>query len=134
MFHSSVLKSWHPSFLNIIHASVLQGVLAYQNTIIPKPSAKESLYMGILRRGGEDGRDCAHFSLEVTAENGHQHLQICLHPLTAMCPGELVRAPSPVEAAENFTADSYPLNHRYNSGNHLQPLPLDHRSLVMLPV
>lgn len=56
-------------------------------------------------------------------------------------PGEVVNAPSQMKAAETLTTDDCqphphptpPPAHRCHFGNHLRPLPLFHRCLVMPP-
>lgn len=123
-FHTEI---WHPSLLNIIHASVWQWVLPYQNTIIPKYSAKESLYMGILI---EASSLCLIWAWRWKQDSGHQQLALCLHPLTAMCLGSLSMLYLKWKQ-QKLSLLTAALKHGCSFGNHLWPLPLDHRSLVM---
>jgi hypothetical protein len=98
----SVLKSWHPSFLNIMHASVWQRRSVYHSTIIPEPCAKQVTLHGHSFLQGRPAQ-CLHLSLEVTAGEGTS--AVCLHPLRTLCPEELsvlvsrarARAPTALE-------------------------------------
>lgn len=102
--NSEILASFYSNCNT--HPCVAGGVLAYQNTIIPKPSAKESFYTAFLL----GSRPVSHLNLEVTAgqwTSAVGDLPISAHSHVT---GELVNAPSQRKAAEAPAADSYLLN------------------------
>lgn len=97
-----------------------RGVLAYQNTIIPKPSAKESFYMGILTR------QAACVSFESGGNSRTLNINSWGSACTCLqsCDLESLSMPHPKWKQQKLAADSCPLNMGCSFGNHLWPLPL----------
>lgn len=126
-FHSLMLKSWHPSFLNIIHVSMWQGVLAYQNTIIPQTLCQGGHFTWAYLLGQP-----AHASFEPGGNIRRMDISSLRFACTRWRPCALeslsvLRLKWKQQKFLLLTAAAWNV---HSFGNWLWPLPLDHRSLA----
>lgn len=100
-----MLNFWHPSLLNIIQASVWQRILAYQNTIIPEPFAKE----GTLHIITGAGSPCLVWAWGQQHESGREQLRSgCTH--SGLCALGSWSVPTAIVRSRELAADSFCYN------------------------